>query len=48
MIADGRVPVADMISHRLPLGHLDEALELVETRAGMKILLDPWQEDSPS
>ncbi len=45
MIDDGRVPVRDMISHRLPLLKLDEALGLVETRAGMKILLDPWQED---
>ena len=45
MIADGRVPVVDMISHRLPLGQLDTALQLVETRAGMKILLDPWQEE---
>ena len=45
LIADGRVPVGDMISHRLPLKRLDEALRLVEERAGMKILLDPWQED---
>ncbi len=45
MIADGRVPVGDMISHRLPLKQLDHALTLVEERAGMKILLDPWQED---
>ncbi len=45
LIADGRVPVGDMISHRLPLKRLDEALTLVEERAGMKILLDPWQED---
>ena len=48
MIADGRVPVRDMISHRLPLLKLDEALGLVETRAGMKILLDPWQEETTS
>jgi L-iditol 2-dehydrogenase len=46
MIADGRVPVCDMISHRLPLLKLEEALSLVETRAGMKILLDPWQEET--
>ena len=45
MIAAGRVPVGDMISHRLPLKQLDQALRLVEGRAGMKILLDPWQED---
>jgi L-iditol 2-dehydrogenase len=46
MIADGRVPVGDMISHRLPLLKLNEALSLVESRAGMKILLDPWEEET--
>ncbi len=46
MIAEERVPVTDMISHRLPLLQLGKALELVASRAGMKILLDPWQEDS--
>ena len=46
MIADGRVPVTDMVSHRMPLGKLDAALTLVENRAGMKILLYPWQEAS--
>lgn len=40
-IAAGRVPVADMISHRMPLDELGAALELVEKRAGMKILLYP-------
>ena len=40
-IAEGRVPVADLISHRMPLEELDAALELVEKRAGMKILLYP-------
>ncbi len=48
MIAEARVPVRDMISHRLPLAKLDEALRLVETRAGMKILLDPWQKETTS
>jgi L-iditol 2-dehydrogenase len=41
LIASGAVPVADLVSHRLPLGRLAEALELVETRRCMKILLDP-------
>jgi len=35
------VRVDDMISHRLPLSALGQALDLVRTRAGMKILLDP-------
>jgi L-iditol 2-dehydrogenase len=41
LIAGGAVPVADMVSHRLPLGRLAEALELVETRRCMKVLLYP-------
>jgi L-iditol 2-dehydrogenase len=41
LLARGAVPVADLISHRLPLDRLAEALELVETRQSMKILLYP-------
>ena len=40
-IADGRVRVEDMISHRMPLDDLDTALKMVENRLGMKILLYP-------
>jgi len=41
LLADGRVAVADLISHRLPLSELGAGLELVENRSGMKILLYP-------
>ena len=41
MIADGTVRVDDMISHRLPLDQLDQALDIVRNRQGMKILLYP-------
>ena len=41
LISDGQIDVTNMISHRLPLADLDQALELVETRKGMKILLYP-------
>jgi L-iditol 2-dehydrogenase len=41
LIASGAVNVKDLISHRLPLTGLAEALELVRTRAGMKVLLIP-------
>jgi L-iditol 2-dehydrogenase len=41
LIADGRVAVDDMISHRMPLDDLGAALEMVENRRGMKILLYP-------
>jgi L-iditol 2-dehydrogenase len=41
LIADGRVQVKDMISHRMELTQVGEALDLVAARAGMKILLYP-------
>lgn len=40
-IATGAVAVEDMISHRMPLASLQAALEIVENRQGMKILLYP-------
>lgn len=40
-ISSGAVPVKDMISHRMDLNRLDEALHIVENREGMKILLYP-------
>jgi len=43
-IATGEIPVEDMISHRMSLGQLGEALHLVEERRGMKILLYPQRD----
>jgi L-iditol 2-dehydrogenase len=43
-IADGSVPVRDMISHRMSLYDLEKALSIVENRQGMKVLLYPWKE----
>jgi L-iditol 2-dehydrogenase len=40
-LADGTINVTDMISHRMPLSSLDEALQLVENRQSIKILLYP-------
>ncbi len=40
-IAEGEVPVKDLISHRMGLGELEEALKIVENRLGMKVLLYP-------
>lgn len=40
-LAGGTVAVEDMISHRLPLADLEEALRLVERRESIKILLYP-------
>lgn len=41
LISTGRLAVEDMISHRMPLDRLDEALDLVANRESMKILLYP-------
>ncbi|HNW92031.1 MAG TPA: alcohol dehydrogenase catalytic domain-containing protein [bacterium] len=41
LLAAEAVPVADLISHRLPLRELPQALDLVATRRGMKIQLYP-------
>ena len=40
-ISEAKVVVTDMISHRLPLRELSQALNLVRNRLGMKILLYP-------
>jgi L-iditol 2-dehydrogenase len=40
-IATGAVAVEDMISHRMALSKLDEALQIVENLQGLKILLYP-------
>jgi L-iditol 2-dehydrogenase len=41
LLASGRLRVDDLISHRLPLADLDEGLDLVARRAGMKVHLYP-------
>lgn len=41
LIASGAVRVDDLVSHRLPLSALAEALDHVRQCSGMKILLDP-------
>ena len=41
LLTSGALPVADLVSHRLPLSRLEEALDLVATRQSMKILLYP-------
>ncbi|NLE23709.1 MAG: alcohol dehydrogenase catalytic domain-containing protein [Actinobacteria bacterium] len=41
LLGSGRLRVDDLISHRLPLAALDEGLDLVARRAGMKVHLYP-------
>lgn len=40
-IGSGRIKVEDLVSHKMPLEELDLALDLVEKRKCMKILLYP-------
>ncbi|MGH3878127.1 MAG: zinc-dependent dehydrogenase [Actinophytocola sp.] len=41
LIADGRVPVHDLITHRLRLGQLPEAIELVASGGAIKVTIEP-------
>ncbi|MGC5616000.1 zinc-dependent dehydrogenase [Georgenia sp. Z1491] len=40
-IASGRVPVADLITHRVPLDDVLDAFDLVRTGAGIKVTVEP-------
>jgi L-iditol 2-dehydrogenase len=41
LLASRRLRVDDLVSHRLPLADLDEGLDVVAHRAGMKVHLYP-------
>jgi len=41
LIASGTVPVADLITHRLPLDQFPEALSLIERGEALKITIEP-------
>ncbi|HWM05714.1 MAG TPA: zinc-dependent dehydrogenase [Actinophytocola sp.] len=41
LIAAGRVPVHDLITHRLPLDRLPEAIELVASGRSIKVTIEP-------
>ena len=41
MIADGSVPVADLITHRLPLDQVLEGIEVVKNGSGIKVTIEP-------
>ncbi|WP_149204262.1 alcohol dehydrogenase catalytic domain-containing protein [Actinotalea subterranea] len=40
-IADGSVPVADLITHRLPLDRVAEGIEVVRSGTGIKVTVEP-------
>ena len=40
-IADGSVPVADLITHRLPLDQVVEGIDVVRSGAGIKVTVEP-------
>jgi L-iditol 2-dehydrogenase len=41
LLAEGRIRVKDLVSHRLSLWDLDQGLEIVRNKNGMKVLLFP-------
>jgi len=41
LIADGSVPVADLITHRLPLDRIAEGLDVVKNGTGIKVTIEP-------
>jgi L-iditol 2-dehydrogenase len=41
LIAGGKVPVADLITHRLPLDRVADALDLVASGEGIKVVIEP-------
>ncbi len=43
LIASGRVPVTDLITHRLPLGDILDAIEIVARGEGIKVTIEPWR-----
>jgi L-iditol 2-dehydrogenase len=41
LIADGSVPVADLITHRLPLTDVLKAIEIVSKGEAIKVTVEP-------
>jgi L-iditol 2-dehydrogenase len=41
IMAEGRVALASIVSHRFPLSQWQEAFHIVESRTGLKVLLEP-------
>jgi L-iditol 2-dehydrogenase len=41
LLASGRVKAKPLISHRLPLERIEEGFEVAESRAGMKVIVEP-------
>ena len=41
LIASGQVPVADLITHRLPLAELHDAIDLVRSGGAIKVTIQP-------
>lgn len=41
LIADGSVPVSDLITHRLPLDRVAEGIDIVRSGTGIKVTVEP-------
>ena len=44
LLEAGSVRVDPLITHRFPLSRIHDAFEVMESRQGMKIILNPWQQ----
>jgi len=47
LIASGKVPVADLITHRLPLDCVADAIDLVARGEGIKVVIEPQSDGGP-
>ena len=43
LIASGEVPVKDLITHRLKLDQVHEALDAVASGEAIKVTIEPWR-----
>ncbi|KPA13660.1 sorbitol dehydrogenase [Candidatus Magnetomorum sp. HK-1] len=43
LLSEKKLPVDDLISHQMPLDNLNQGLDIVEKKLGMKVLLYPMQ-----
>jgi len=42
MISNGRIEVASLVTHRFALTDIHQAFETMESREGLKVVVDPW------